>query len=156
VKPALRRVQLGDCGCRRGARGPPQLPRQPSRKLRSKELRLAATGGACVCVYETGVSADVGSLLSCVLSGSGESRAPGGSGADPSLDSAPDPACGVLIDGRWVHDVPLQELRGSLCVIPQEPTLFRCAAQSTQGVGRRALLQPCTVEHAEVCVCAWL
>ncbi len=34
---------------------------------------------------------------------------------------------GIRIDGKWIHDVPLQELRASLCVIPQDPTLFRCA-----------------------------
>ena len=45
-----------------------------------------------------------------------------------SGEAAPSPAsCGIAIDGRWIHDVSLSELRASLGVIPQDPTLFRCA-----------------------------
>ena len=40
-------------------------------------------------------------------------------------DGVADLVSGIRIDGRWIHDVPLQELRASLCVIPQDPTLFR-------------------------------
>jgi ABC-type multidrug transport system fused ATPase/permease subunit len=31
---------------------------------------------------------------------------------------------GIRIDGRWIDEVSLEELRASLCVIPQDPTLF--------------------------------
>jgi hypothetical protein len=47
--------------------------------------------------------------------------------APPDSDaSASEGTCGIRIDGRWIHEVPLAELRASLGVIPQDPTLFRC------------------------------
>lgn len=31
---------------------------------------------------------------------------------------------GIQLDGRWIHDMSLAELRTSMCIIPQDPTLF--------------------------------
>ena len=58
----------------------------------------------------------------------------------------------MKIDGRWIHDVPLAELRASLGVIPQDPTLFRCVYLCVFVCVCLCVYLACTVSEAQVLV----
>jgi hypothetical protein len=56
-------------------------------------------------------------------------------GAATGAPVPPAAECGIAIDGCWIHDVSLAQLRASLGVIPQDPTLFRYIASLPVHVG---------------------